>query len=533
MANVRVPAAVVIDLLRDEVDYDHLTPRKRGRGQGPQVEGGTRARNSRAAGPSQAATIVLDDEAGSSDEADIIDLDVVRLADIRGKAPMQMQMLSKRSRGAYVDLTGDGEGSPPRHTRAAHRQAAPLGAPSQKRDHAARAEFLALENEHARHGAAFDERPGPSHTAAEKHQGSSQPIDVSGSQPDPEDMLGVGPVVQPREATFSCAVCYDDHPMEDCFIASMCKHRLCRDAAREVVLGAMKSCTFPVLCPICQAKPDPPCAKCERRRADMERAAAAGEEDNSGANGPSAWCCSLDADIPLLLSVEEEEQYLARSLKAATNACPDLLPCPRADCEGVAVGGEEDASQHVICNVCQHGWCKSCKVDWHDGLNCNDYQRQAGEAEADKGLAEYQKANKMVRCPTCGHGIEKITGCNRVTCTGCKTQVCWLCGDKLPATNPYSHFTSKGCPNVGGGTALIGAGVPAGAWAGVQGAPGAAPAPQPAAAAAAVAPVVAAAAPRAAAAAHPPNPPAAAPNVPNWLPIPRNHRAQRRKRNRR
>ncbi len=53
-------------------------------------------------------------------------------------------------------------------------------------------------------------------------------------------------------------------------------------------------------------------------------------------------------------------------------------------------------------------------------------------------------------------------------CTGCKTQVCWLCGDKLPATNPYSHFTSKGCPNVGGGTALIGAGVPAGAWAGVQ-----------------------------------------------------------------
>ncbi len=25
----------------------------------------------------------------------------------------------------------------------------------------------------------------------------------------------------------------------------------------------------------------------------MERAAAAGEEDNSGANGPSAWCCRL------------------------------------------------------------------------------------------------------------------------------------------------------------------------------------------------------------------------------------------------
>lgn len=45
---------------------------------------------------------------------------------------------------------------------------------------------------------------------------------------------------EPVAATFSCAVCYDDHPMEDCFIASMCRHRLCRDAAREVVLGAIK-----------------------------------------------------------------------------------------------------------------------------------------------------------------------------------------------------------------------------------------------------------------------------------------------------
>ncbi len=69
-----------------------------------------------------------------------------------------------------MDLTGDDEGSPPRHTRAAHRQAAPLGAPTQEKDHAARAEFLVLENEHARHGAAFDERPGPSHMAAERHQ---------------------------------------------------------------------------------------------------------------------------------------------------------------------------------------------------------------------------------------------------------------------------------------------------------------------------------------------------------------------------
>ena len=34
-------------------------------------------------------------------------------------------------------------------------------------------------------------------------------------------------------------------------------------------------------------------------------------------SGPSAWCCTLDADMPLLLTVEEEEQYLERSLKGS------------------------------------------------------------------------------------------------------------------------------------------------------------------------------------------------------------------------
>ncbi len=64
---------------------------------------------------------------------------------------------------------------------------------------------------------------------------------------------------------------------------------------------------------------------------------------------------------------------------------------------------------------------------------------QVGEVEADKGLAEYQKDNKMVRCPTCGHGMEKITGCNRVTCASYhpSTTFVYLLG----SGNPREHFT--------------------------------------------------------------------------------------------
>ncbi len=67
----------------------------------------------------------------------------------------------------------------------------------------------------------------------------------------------------------------------------------------------------------------------------------AGREDIPSGTNP--WCCTLDADIPLLLTVEEEEHYLERSLKAAANSCADLVPCPQANCEGVAVAGPGEA----------------------------------------------------------------------------------------------------------------------------------------------------------------------------------------------
>ena len=69
---------------------------------------------------------------------------------------------------------------------------------------------------------------------------------------DPVDLLGnpqqVGNALgaeleehdKARQGVFSCAICFDEHSLEDCYIASMCGHRMCRDAAREVVLGAVR-----------------------------------------------------------------------------------------------------------------------------------------------------------------------------------------------------------------------------------------------------------------------------------------------------
>ena len=40
-----------------------------------------------------------------------------------------------------------------------------------------------------------------------------------------------------------CAVCYDEHDMGECYIASSCGHKLCRKAARGVLLAAIECAT--------------------------------------------------------------------------------------------------------------------------------------------------------------------------------------------------------------------------------------------------------------------------------------------------
>jgi hypothetical protein len=74
----------------------------------------------------------------------------------------------------------------------------------------------------------------------------------------------------------------------------------------------------------------------------------------------------------------------------------------------------DDEVPRLVCNSCQHNWCKACKVAWHEGMSCDEYQRTKGEEEADKGMTEYMAWNRVISCPKCGHGIEKISGCNRV-----------------------------------------------------------------------------------------------------------------------
>ena len=77
----------------------------------------------------------------------------------------------------------------------------------------------------------------------------------------------------------------------------------------------------------------------------------------------------------------------------------------------------EDESPALVCNACMHEWCGKCNVIWHRSKTCKEYQQevyQVSKKEAEKSLEEYRKFHRIVKCPTCKHGIEKTGGCNHM-----------------------------------------------------------------------------------------------------------------------
>ena len=45
--------------------------------------------------------------------------------------------------------------------------------------------------------------------------------------------------------------------------------------------------------------------------------------------------------------------------------------------------------------------------------------------------------------------LQKIDGCNKMTCMKCRAYFCWLCNETLSRANPYLHYNTvgQGCFN--------------------------------------------------------------------------------------
>lgn len=98
----------------------------------------------------------------------------------------------------------------------------------------------------------------------------------------------------------------------------------------------------------------------------------------------------------------------------------------------------------VVCPMCGTATCVQCRVKWHEGQTCEQYER---DKESRDLLLRLARDKGWKECPKCGHMIERRTGdCFFVHCR-CGCAFCHRCGVEyrsLRATEYNTHGTA-GC----------------------------------------------------------------------------------------
>ena len=186
---------------------------------------------------------------------------------------------------------------------------------------------------------------------------------------------------------------------------------------------------------------------------------------------PSAECDSeiLPSVIKDLVPKDLFERYDKLLLQRTLDTMRDIVYCPRPTCRCVTVRDETNMGQCPSCLFC---FCLLCKRAWHGVAACRllpddlkqlretwetlgDEERQHLQAQYGKNLQsafqEYDSYkwidSNAKKCPVCSANIEKTHGCNKMTCTHCNGNFCWLCDAALSRQNPYAHFRmgNSGC----------------------------------------------------------------------------------------
>ena len=115
--------------------------------------------------------------------------------------------------------------------------------------------------------------------------------------------------------------------------------------------------------------------------------------------------------------------------------------CPTASCSYMCFYDKN--AFHLNCPLCRKSYCLRCKTEWHNFLTCEQYQMEKNNSTNEKKFEDFVKGNNFKQCPTCKRWVEKINGCDHITCL-CGTHFCYRCGEIRDALNPYNHICPAG-----------------------------------------------------------------------------------------
>ncbi|KAM3239361.1 E3 ubiquitin-protein ligase RSL1-like isoform X1 [Capsicum annuum] len=105
--------------------------------------------------------------------------------------------------------------------------------------------------------------------------------------------------------------------------------------------------------------------------------------------------------------------------------------CPFKDCSALLI--DENGGDFVVtqseCPECRRLFCAKCKVGWHSGIVCEEFQKlnENERGKEDLQLMQLAKSQEWQRCPRCKFYVARTNGCAQMKCR-CGCYFCYKCG---------------------------------------------------------------------------------------------------------
>jgi len=155
---------------------------------------------------------------------------------------------------------------------------------------------------------------------------------------------------------------------------------------------------------------------------------------NDGKCGETFSIAALSEILPAAtfeqLIVDSFDNYIRSHSK-------EFQHCSTADC--LQIYRVSPNCRTFDCPNCLASICTTCSAPSHGGMSCAAYARLAADGTDD--FQKWKEENGVKECPKCKTSIEKVSGCNHMTCGGCGAHICWVCLEVYKVgKDVYSHM---------------------------------------------------------------------------------------------
>ena len=107
---------------------------------------------------------------------------------------------------------------------------------------------------------------------------------------------------------------------------------------------------------------------------------------------------------------------------ATTDSIENFVNGIARNCYSGQIHEEEDATPIVTCHKCEAQSCISHGIPFHHGGTCAEYDKEREDEINQERASEAYINKRCKKCSDCGIAIQKISGCDHMTCKSHETR---------------------------------------------------------------------------------------------------------------